>query len=49
MTYTIAVSTVKPPDGGQRISPKHTGYHSKNKFEKSVNLVGFIIRNLAFG
>ena len=25
--------------------PKHVEFHSKNKFEKLVHLVGFIIRN----
>ena len=44
MTYTIAVCTVKPPDDGQRKCPKHVGFYSKNKFEKLVHLVGFIIR-----
>jgi hypothetical protein len=47
MTYTIAVCTVKKTsDDGQRNCPKHVVFHSKNKFEKSVHLVGFIIRNL---
>jgi len=36
----------KTPDDGQRNCPKHVEFHSKNKFEKSVHLVGFIIRNL---
>jgi hypothetical protein len=44
MTYTIAVCTVKTPDDGQRNCPKHVDFHSKNKFEKLVHLVGFIIR-----
>ena len=26
--------------------PKHVEFYSKNKFEKSVHLVGFIIRHL---
>ena len=30
---------------GQRNCPKHVEFPSKNKFEKSVHLVGFIIRN----
>jgi hypothetical protein len=34
----------KTPDDGQRNRPKHVQFHSKNKFEKSVHLVGFIIR-----
>jgi len=29
---------------GQRNCPKHVEFYSKNKFEKSVHLVGFIIR-----
>jgi len=44
MTYNIAVCTVKPPDDGQRNSSKHVEFYSKNKFEKLVHLVGFIIR-----
>ena len=45
MTYTIAVCTVKKtPDDGQRNCPKYGEFYSKNKFEKLVHLVGFIIR-----
>ena len=33
-----------PCDGGQRNCPKHLQFYSKNKFEKLVHLVGFIIR-----
>ena len=47
MTYTIAVCTVKTPDDGQRNCLKHVEFHSQNKFEKLVHLVGFIIRNLS--
>jgi hypothetical protein len=48
MTYTIAVCTVKKtPDDGQGNFPKHAEFHSKNKFEKLVHLVGFIVRNLS--
>ena len=36
----------KTPDDGQRNCPKHVEFHSKNKFEKLVHLVGFIIRNV---
>ena len=43
MTYTTAVCTVKTHDDGQRNYPKHVESYSKNKFEKSVHLVGFII------
>jgi len=35
----------KTPDDGQRNCPKHVEFHSKNKFEKLVHLVGFIIRS----
>jgi len=34
----------KSPDDGQRNCPKHVEFYSKNKFEKSVHLVGFITR-----
>jgi len=45
VTYTIAVCTVKKlPDDGQKNCPKHVKFYSKNKFEKLVHLVGFIIR-----
>jgi len=45
MTYNIAVCTVKKtPDDGQRNCPKHVEFYSKNKLEKLVHLVGFIIR-----
>jgi hypothetical protein len=36
----------KTPDDGQRNCPKHVEFYSKNKFERLVHLVGFIIRNL---
>ena len=42
MTHTIAVRTVKTDDV-QRNCPKHVEFYSKNKFEKLVCLVGFII------
>jgi len=34
----------KTPDGGQRNCPKHVDFYFKNKFDKWVHLVGFIIR-----
>ena len=34
----------RAPDDGQRNCPKHVEFYSKNKFEKLVHLVGFIIR-----
>jgi len=33
----------KTPDDGQKTSPKHVEFYSKNKFEKLLHLVGFII------
>jgi hypothetical protein len=42
MTYTYCC--VYSPGDGQRNCPKHVEFYSKNKFEKSVHLVGFIIR-----
>ena len=38
----------KTPDDGQRNCPKHVEFHSKNKFEELVHLVGFILRNLTW-
>jgi len=34
----------KTPDDGHRNCPKHVKFYSKNKFEKLVHLVGFIVR-----
>jgi len=34
----------KTPDDEQRNYPKHVEVYSKNKFEKLVNTVGFIVR-----
>jgi hypothetical protein len=36
----------KTPDDGQGNCPKHVAFHSKNKFEKLVHLVGFIVTNI---
>ena len=43
MTFTTAVCTVK--NRGQRNCPQHVEFTHKNKFEKLVHLVWFIIRN----
>ena len=37
----------KTPDDGQRNCPKHVEFHSKNKYDKLVHLVGFIIRSFS--
>jgi len=42
--YHCCVYSEKIPDDGQRNCPKHVEFYSKNKFEKLVHLVGFIIR-----
>jgi len=34
----------KTPDDGQGNCPKHVEFHSKNKFEKPVHLVGLVVR-----
>jgi len=34
----------KTPDDGQRNCPKHVEFYSRNKFEKLMHIVGFIIR-----
>jgi len=47
MSYRFADSlqaVSKTPDDGQRNCPKHVEFYSKNKLEKLVHLVGFIIR-----
>jgi len=36
----------KTPDDGQMNCPKHIEFYSKNKFQKLLHLVGFIIRIL---
>ena len=36
----------KTPDDGQRNCPKHVEFNFKNKFEKLVHLVGFIVRTI---
>jgi len=49
MVYVIQVLLCvewKTPDDGQTNCPKHVEFHSKNKCEKLVHLVGFIVRNL---
>ena len=37
----------KTPDDRQRNCLKHVEFYSKNKFEKSVHLVGFIIKTVS--
>ena len=42
--HHCCVYSEKTPDDGQRNCPKHAEFYSKNKFEKLVHLVYFIIR-----
>ena len=42
--YLLLCVQWKTPDNGQRNCTKHVEFYSKNKFEKIVHLVGFIIR-----
>jgi len=42
--YLLLCVQWKTPDDGQRNCPKHIEFYSKNKFEKLVHLVGFIVR-----
>jgi hypothetical protein len=41
--YPLLCLRWKTSDDGQKNCPKHVEFHSKNKFEKLVHLVGFII------
>jgi len=44
MFRTVPLSIIRMMiDDGQRNCPKHVEFYSKNKFEKLVYLVGFII------
>jgi hypothetical protein len=43
--YHCCVYSEKTPDDVQRNCPKHVEFPSKNKFEKLVHLVGFVIGN----
>jgi len=38
------ISLCKTPDDGHRNCPKRVEFYSKNKFEKLLLLVGFIVR-----
>ena len=44
MTYTVLCVQWKTPDDGQRNCLKHVEFYFKNKFDKLVHLVDFIIR-----
>jgi len=46
--YVLLCVQWKTPDDGQMNCPKHVEFYSKNKFEKLVHVVGFIIRILQF-
>ena len=42
--YVLLCVQWKTPDDGQRNCPKHAEFYSKNKCDKLVDLVSFIIR-----
>ena len=42
--YLLLCVQYQTPDDGQKTCPKHVEFYSKNKFEKLVQLIGFIIR-----
>jgi hypothetical protein len=42
--YLLLCIEYQTPDDGQKTCPKYVEFYSKNKFEKLVHLVGFIIR-----
>jgi len=44
MSYSLLCVQWKTPDDGQRNCPKHVAFHSKNRFEKLMHRVDFIIR-----
>ena len=41
--YLLLCEQYKAPDDGQKTCPKHAEFYSKNKFEKLVHLVRFIV------
>ena len=45
--YHCCVYSEKIPDDGQRNCPKHVHTYSKNKFQKLMCLVGFVIRDVS--
>jgi len=46
--YLLLCIQYQTLDDGQKTCPKHVEFYSKNKFEKLVHLVGFIIRIYPF-
>jgi hypothetical protein len=44
--YHSCVYSEKTPDDGHRNCPKLIEFHSNNKFQKLVHLVGFIIQDI---
>jgi len=42
--YLLLCIQYYTPDDGQKTCPEHVELYSKNKFEKLVHFVGFIIR-----
>ena len=48
MSYLLLRVQCQTPDDGRRYCPKHVESYSKNKFEKVVLLVGFIVKRFLF-
>ena len=46
--YVLLCIQYLTPDDGQKTCPKRVEFYSKNKFEKLVHLIGFIIRIIVF-
>jgi hypothetical protein len=44
LMYLLICLQCRTPVDGQMHCPKHIEFHSKNKFEKLVHLVDFVIR-----
>jgi len=44
--YLLLCIQYYTPDDGQKTCPKHVEFYSKNRFEESVHLVGFIMKIL---
>jgi hypothetical protein len=45
--HCYVYSEKKTPEDGQTNWPKHVEFYSKNKFEKLMHLIGFIIRTIS--
>ena len=46
--HTSLLTACEQDQDGQRNCPKHVEFYSKNKFEKLVHLVGFVVRKYIY-